>query len=76
MPNDQHVLTLSCRNRPGIVAAVSRCLFDHGGNILGANQFDDVETDKFFMRVVFNFPGEGSLGEFSRSFRRSPTASE
>ncbi|WP_377848549.1 formyltetrahydrofolate deformylase [Bosea sp. UC22_33] len=68
MPNDQHVLTLSCRNRPGIVAAVSRCLFDHGGNILGANQFDDVETDKFFMRVVFNFPGEGSLGEFSREF--------
>lgn len=68
MPTDQHVLTLSCRNRPGIVAAVSRCLFDHGGNILGANQFDDVETDKFFMRVVFNFPGEGSLGGFSREF--------
>ncbi|WP_199084544.1 formyltetrahydrofolate deformylase [Bosea sp. ASV33] len=68
MPTDQHVLTLSCRNRPGIVAAVSRCLFDHGGNILGANQFDDVETDKFFMRVVFNFSGEGSLGGFSREF--------
>ncbi len=68
MPTDQHVLTLSCRNRPGIVAAVSRCLFDHGGNILGANQFDDVETDKFFMRVVFNFPGEGALDGFSREF--------
>lgn len=68
MPADQHVLTLSCRNRPGIVAAVSRCLFDRGGNILGANQFDDVETDKFFMRVVFNFPGEGSLDGFSQEF--------
>lgn len=70
MPTDQYVLTLSCRNRPGIVAAVSRCLFDHGGNILGANQFDDVETDKFFMRVVFNFPRQGSLEGFCREFSK------
>lgn len=68
MPNDQHVLTLSCRNRPGIVAAVSRCLFDQGGNILEANQFDDVETDKFFMRVVFDFKTQGSLEGFSAQF--------
>src|SRR3954470_13793520 len=48
------VLTLSCRNRPGIVAAVSTHLFEAGCNILDAQQFDDVETGRFFMRVIFN----------------------
>jgi formyltetrahydrofolate deformylase len=48
------VLTLSCPNRPGIVAAVSTCLFEADCNILDAQQFDDTETGLFFMRVVFN----------------------
>ena len=47
-------LTLSCPNRPGIVAAVSTLLFEAGRNILDAQQFDDTESDRFFMRVVFN----------------------
>jgi formyltetrahydrofolate deformylase len=53
MPGQQFVLSLSCPDRPGIVAAVSAFLFDNGQNILDAQQFDDVETGKFFMRVVF-----------------------
>ena len=53
MPHHQFVLTLSCPDRPGIVAAVSTFLFERGQNILDAQQFDDVETGKFFMRVVF-----------------------
>lgn len=48
------ILTLACPNRPGIVAAVSTLLFEAGCNILDAQQFDDTETDRFFMRVVFN----------------------
>jgi len=50
----RHILTLSCVNRPGIVAKVSAALFDGGFNILDAQQFDDTETGDFFMRVVFN----------------------
>jgi formyltetrahydrofolate deformylase len=53
MPGQQFVLSLSCPDRPGIVAAVSAFLFDNGQNILDAQQFDDTETEKFFMRVVF-----------------------
>ncbi len=53
MPNSQLVLTLSCPDRPGIVSAVSTFLAQNGQNILDAQQFDDVETRKFFMRVVF-----------------------
>ncbi len=68
MPTEQYLLTLSCPNRPGIVAAVSRHLFECGGNIQEANQFDDVETGDFFMRVVFNFPEGGSLAQFREGF--------
>jgi formyltetrahydrofolate deformylase len=53
MPNHQYVLTLSCPDRPGIVSAVSTFLAHNGQNILDAQQFDDIETGKFFMRVVF-----------------------
>ena len=53
------ILTLSCRNRPGIVSAVSTYLFEGGCNILDAQQFDDTELNRFFMRVVFNAVGEG-----------------
>ncbi|MDB5397869.1 MAG: formyltetrahydrofolate deformylase [Rhodospirillales bacterium] len=54
MSSDHIILTLSCVNKPGIVAAVSTYLFESGYNILEANQFDDTETHLFFMRVVLN----------------------
>jgi formyltetrahydrofolate deformylase len=49
-----YVLTLSCVDRPGLVATISGQLFEGGANILEAQQFDDVETGRFFMRVVFD----------------------
>jgi formyltetrahydrofolate deformylase len=54
MPDPQFVLTLSCPDRPGIVSAVSTFLAHNGQNILDAQQFNDVESNQFFMRVVFN----------------------
>src|SRR5436305_14848663 len=53
MPDHQYVLILSCPDRPGIVSAVSTFLAHNGQNILDAQQFDDIETKKFFMRVEF-----------------------
>ncbi len=54
MSGARHILTLSCVNKPGIVARVSAALFESGFNILDAQQFDDTETGSFFMRVEFN----------------------
>ena len=48
------ILTLSCTDRPGIVAATATCLFELGCNILDAQQFDDAETGLFFARIVFS----------------------
>jgi formyltetrahydrofolate deformylase len=53
MPAARHTLTLSCADRPGIVAKVSAALFEGGFNVLEAQQFDDLETGNFFMRVDF-----------------------
>jgi formyltetrahydrofolate deformylase len=52
----QFILTLSCRNRPGIVAAVATAIFEHGGNIRESQQFDDTESGQFFARIVLDHP--------------------
>ena len=64
---DQYVLSLSCPNKPGIVASVSRHLYEHGADIREAHQFDDEETGRFFMRVRFNFVEAGTDSEALRS---------
>jgi formyltetrahydrofolate deformylase len=51
---ESYYLTLACENRPGIVATVAACLFEAGGNILEAQQHDDVAAGCFFMRVEFD----------------------
>ncbi len=62
----QHVLTLRCSNRPGIVAAVATRLAANGGDITEAHQFDDGMTGKFFMRVGFSMGPE--IAAFERGF--------
>ncbi|MFI6521940.1 formyltetrahydrofolate deformylase [Spirillospora sp. NPDC050679] len=49
----EYVLTLSCPDRPGIVAAVSGLLAERGCNILESQQFSDRDSGTFFMRVQF-----------------------
>ena len=53
MSKSSFVLKLSCANRPGIVAAFSRALFDASCNITEAQQFDDAASGSFFSRVTF-----------------------
>jgi formyltetrahydrofolate deformylase len=69
MPESQHSLVLSCRNRPGIVASVANHIFHRGYNILEAQQFDDTDTGSFFMRIVFDRPGQpNGFDELRRGF--------
>jgi len=68
MPKSKYVLTLSCQNRPGIVAAVSTHLFEHGGDIREAQQFDDPETGKFFARIAFDLAGDAGIDALRAQF--------
>jgi len=48
-----HILTLTCEDRPGLVADVGAFLASNHCNIRSSHQFDDGETGLFFMRVVY-----------------------
>ena len=67
------VLTLSCIDRPGIVAAVTTELAALGANIAESNQFWDRETGRFFMRLAFAAP-EGVGGESLEKALKAPIA--
>jgi len=50
---NKFILTLSCKDKAGIVAKVSGLLFEIGGFVIQSSQFGDESTDTFFMRVEF-----------------------
>jgi formyltetrahydrofolate deformylase len=53
MSSTDHILTLSCPDKPGIVHAVTGIFATHGHNILDLQQFSDPVHERFFMRVHF-----------------------
>lgn len=70
---DPLVLTLSCADRPGITARVTSFLFERGGNVLEAQQFNDQVGAAFFMRVEFD-PGAAEREILRKEF--APLAEE
>ena len=69
MAQGKFVLTLSCVNRPGIVAAVSTYLYEKGADIREAQQFDDQETGKFFARIAFEMVEGAQIEPLREGFR-------
>ena len=63
------VLTLSCADRPGIVAAVTTELAALNANIAESNQFWDKETGTFFMRLAFTAPDGVGRDAIERALR-------
>ncbi|MFT3799665.1 MAG: formyltetrahydrofolate deformylase [Burkholderiaceae bacterium] len=57
----QTILTLSCPDAHGIVAAVCGFLAERDCNIVQSAQFGDEDSGLFFMRVVFTGPADGSI---------------
>ncbi len=70
MPADpaRFVLTLSCGDRRGIVAAVANSITSQDCNIVESAQYGDPETERFFMRVAFAAPATVTAETFSRGF--------
>ncbi|TKT83010.1 formyltetrahydrofolate deformylase [Aquamicrobium sp. LC103] len=69
MPDQVHILSLSCEDRPGIVAAVTTELASIGANIAESSQFWDRRTNRFFMRIAFAAPGETSREHLERALK-------
>ena len=67
-------MTLTCDDRPGIVAAVSAALLAVSANIVENQQYSDEDTDLFFMRTVFDAePHE--VEQVLEAIRQSPAIS-
>jgi formyltetrahydrofolate deformylase len=64
----QYVLTLSCPDKQGIVAAVSSYLFRTGCNIVDSQQFGDAASGLYFMRVHFSAEAPVTLEKLLAGF--------
>ena len=63
------VLTLSCPDQPGIVAAISACLGGQDCNITDSAQFADPDSGRYFMRVSFSTPAGLSHERIDAAFQ-------
>jgi formyltetrahydrofolate deformylase len=64
------VLLVDCPDAKGLVASISRFLFEHGANILDAAEHRDNEQGRFFMRVEFDLEGfDVAHAAFAPAFR-------
>jgi formyltetrahydrofolate deformylase len=68
------ILTIACPDRMGIVAAVSKFLFDKGCDITDSAQFGDRQNGTFFLRILFASTRGHGLDELRQAF--TPTARE
>ena len=55
--NNSAVLLIDCPDRKGLVARVAGLLYEHGANILHADQHQDHDLGLFFMRVEWALDG-------------------
>ena len=69
-----YTLTLSCSERPGIVHAVSRFLFEHACDIVEHQQFDDAVRGQLFLRTAFVCSEEADVEQLTAAF--APVAEE
>jgi formyltetrahydrofolate deformylase len=51
------ILLVDCPDRRGLVAAIAQFLYSHGANILHADQHQDNEVRRFFMRIEWSLDG-------------------
>ncbi len=76
MTMTSNILTLSCADRPGLVAGVAGLLADNGGNILEAQQFNDTDSRRFFMRIEFEILGGAEREPLAQAFDRFARAND
>ncbi|NYT62304.1 formyltetrahydrofolate deformylase [Alcaligenaceae bacterium] len=67
---NDYILTLSCPDRIGIVHSVSGWLLNLHGNIIDAQQFGDLGTERFFLRVHFHLPQAANVQDLESSFAK------
>lgn len=68
MNKNRYILTLSCKDTRGIVAAVSGFLAENLGFIIESAQFGDASTGQFFLRIEFLLEQGGNFESLKQLF--------
>lgn len=68
-----YCLTVTCTTSRGIVASIAAFLAENGCNITDSSQFDDAETDRFFMRISFESQQGFELDHLQNEFAKIAT---
>lgn len=67
---EELILTFSCEDQPGIVAAVAGLFSLQGFNIRESSQFEDVQTKRFFMRTLLeSVEGPKNISDVQSAFQ-------
>lgn len=76
MTHQTYTLTVSCSDQSGLIAAVTGCIAETGGNILNLAQYTAIEIGMFFCRISFagteHFTEEsfgGAFGKIAAKFK-------
>ena len=64
--SDSAVLLIDCPDRRGLIARVSSLLYEHGANILHADEHNDGVFGLFFMRIEFALESGGVTVDLDR----------
>jgi formyltetrahydrofolate deformylase len=71
---DTAVLLIDCPDRTGLVARVAGLLYEHGANILHADQHQDHDMSLFFMRVEWGLAASAANGSGAFDLERFKSA--
>lgn len=71
----KQTLTLSCKDSKGLIAKITSFIFENGGNIITLDQYTDIKSQVFFMRVEWEaektLNKEDSIKEISNFFLKN-----
>ncbi len=67
-PLSEYALTVSCPDQKGIIAAVTHCIAENGGNILTLSQQSAGDIGLFMLKAVFRGEPPFSQEQFQQSF--------
>lgn len=73
---ERFILTLSCPDRRGIVAAVTGFLAEHHANLVDAAHFNDEHTRRSFVRALFHDDGGGMPAREALMERFAPSPND
>jgi formyltetrahydrofolate deformylase len=68
MTSQTFTLTVSCNDQSGLIAAVTGCIADNGGNILNLAQYTATDIGMFFCRITFTGTDGFTEERFNQAF--------